>query len=119
MKLLQGFRVRFKGHLCAAVKTGFSRKFILMRLHKDKEPFLSKVESWPDPPDQEYAERVARIDCARAIKRTEWARRKLQGDHFLRGVPSVERVLRDYGTPHRRGKRWKICPIYSQCDTPA
>lgn len=120
------FIVRFKGCVCAAVKTGVSRKPILLRARKAEQPFRVVVPEAADEirrlsengiaADQdEISQRcikVARVECARAIKRTEAARRKLQGNHMLRGVPSVERLLLDYKQT-RRGKRWKICSLYS------
>lgn len=124
-----GFSVRFKGHLCAAVKTGFARKPILFRVREGEEPFVADVaeqhvvlaarapynDILEDP--TAAAEQLARLECARAIKRTEFAYRKLAagGDHMLRGVKSVERLIQLVGgngpTPgFRRGKRWKIVP---------
>lgn len=68
--------------------------------------------------DQVAANCEARLECARAIKRTNVLRKKLSGDHMLRGQAHVERLLRDaYQT--RRGKRWKICPADSQTLIPA
>ena len=112
-----GFSVRFKGHLCAAIKTGFARKFILLRRHKGEEAFVSPIkvflESERPGTGPEDWDRLARLECARAIKRTEWARLKLRGDNFLRGVASVERLLRDYPDKRRpgHGKRWKIVEV--------
>lgn len=105
--------VRFKGHRCAGVKSGLSRKPILIRARKAESTFESPVvyfESEMSLHEVEECRRVARLRCARAIKRTENARRRLQGDHMLRGTPVVERLLRD-SVSTRRGKRWKICPI--------
>ena len=106
--------VRFKGHPCAAVKTGFSKKPILMRMREGEIRYESPIEVFleserPNKGPEEW-DRLARLKCARAIKRTEYCRKKLQGDHMLRGVASVERILKDYQMT-RRGKRWKICPI--------
>lgn len=119
------FGVRFKGHLCAGVKTGFARKPILFRLRDGEEPFRAEISVFlaseaPDPTKPfgpaEW-DRLARLECARAIKRTEEAYRKLAGggNHMLRGVKSVERLIQLLGggpTPRmRRGKRWKIVPL--------
>ena len=106
------YGVRFKGHWCAAVRTGYCRKTVLMRERSADERFISLVDM--NDPDRPEALMLARLECARAIKRTDEARRRLKGDHFLRGVASVERILRD--PPDRRWKgnkrRWRICPIY-------
>lgn len=109
--------VRFKGHVCAAVQTGLSRKPILLRKKKDEPAFVSELDFMPAPDFQSLdaivADQNARLECARAIKRTNALRKKLSGDHMLRGQPHVERLLRDaYQT--RRGKRWKICPADSK-----
>lgn len=110
------YNVRFKGHLCAGVQTGFSRKPILVRKRKNEMPFtviVNIVEGEPDEALLEYYDKAARLECARAIKRTQKAYRSLNGDHLLRGVPSVERLqkLLAPGKVTRRGKRWKICPL--------
>lgn len=110
------YNVRFKGHLCAAVSTGFARKPILVRKRKREMPFtviVNIVEGDPDEDLLQYYDKAARLECARAIKRTEGAYRRLTGDHLLRGVPSVERLqqLLKPGKTTRRGKRWKICPL--------
>lgn len=112
--------VRFKGHACAGVRSGLSRKPILLRANKGEEIFESKIPVFVPvdadyPPD--YPAIAARLDCARAIKRTEAARRRLQGDHLLRGAPTVERLLRDHAKGKRRGKRWKICPVENSTQT--
>lgn len=121
MKPIIGFGVRLDGHWCAAVKTGFSRRFVLMRARKGEERFLSRINFVSDDRGalayelRLNAERIARGACARAIKRTKWARRKLVDPHYdmLRGVANVERVLRGANTS-RRGRRWKICPIFRE-----
>lgn len=112
--------VRFKGHACASVRSGLSRKPILLRARKGEELFVSEVADvvLTETNDPEDVPALARLKCARAIKRTNELRRRLQGDHMLRGTAAVERLLRDYATPHRRGKRWKICPIFSTPETP-
>jgi hypothetical protein len=118
--MIVGYEVRFKGHLCAAVKVGFARKPILMRARKLEEVYVEPLASLSEKPgtpinvgERAEVEMLARIECARAVKRTEEARRRLRGDHLLRGVPSVERVLRDHADNRRpgSGKRWKICPV--------
>lgn len=101
--------VRFKGHLCAAVKSAVCRKPILLRRQAAEEPFLVPIEAREGEKDL-TGERRARVACARAIRRTERARRKLQGDHLCRGTPTIERLLRDYAQT-RRGKRWKIVAV--------
>lgn len=115
------YQVRFKGHLVAAVKTGFSRKPILFRARAGEQLFIAPVpiflESERPGSGSEDWEQLARLECARSIKRTEAAYRKLSGggDHMLRGVKSVERLIQlmeDRVTPgKRRGKRWKIVPV--------
>lgn len=110
------YSVRFKGHLTCAVKSGISRKPILLRAKKNEPAFESPVEPILDTAGLisqyavEHAHKVARLFCARAIKRTEEARRRLRGDHLLRGTEIVERLLRDHKQT-RRGKRWKICKV--------
>ena len=120
---LTGFMVRFKGHPCTAISTGFCRKPVLFRVRKGEKPMLVEVINFVDLTSvsedegkelRALAEQRARIACARAIKRTEECYRRLRGDHFLRGVPSVERLERLFkpGPTTRKGKRWKICPVY-------
>jgi len=108
------YGVRFKGHLCGSVKSGVCRKPILLRAKKGEEPFRSLAYDWDEveqrPVPEQEARKLARLECARAIKRTEAARRRLQGDHMLRGIETVERLLRDHAMT-RRGKRWKIVEI--------
>ena len=108
------YGVRFKGHLCASVKSGLCRKPILLRARKGDAVFRSLARDWDDneerPVPEQEARKLARLECARAIKRTEAARRRLQGDHMLRGIETVERLLRDRAMT-RRGKRWKIVEI--------
>ena len=110
------YGVRFKGHWCASVSSGLARKPILLRAHAGEKLFFATVpvflESERPGTGPADWDRLARLECARAIKRTDRARRLLKGDHMLRGAKTVERLLRDH--PDRRrigsGKRWKICP---------
>lgn len=115
MKYPDSYQVRFKGHLCAAISCGLSRKPILIRARKKETIFeviipYSLGENIVSP--FRLCSKVARLECARAIRRTEHLRKRLQGNHLLRGIKSVERLLRDYEQT-RRGKRWKICPLYA------
>lgn len=113
--VLYGYTVRFKGHLCGTVRTGLSKKPLLMRAKTSEEQFVVLIEANNLAP--KVNQRLARLECARAIKRTEYARRTIRNagrDHMLRGIPSVERILKDAPDKRRAGsgKRWKICPVY-------
>lgn len=119
--------VRFKGHVCASVPTGLSRKPLLLRARKGEAVFVEKILVGHEPEVEDIGhvcvngDKIARVACARAIKRTDAVRLKLRaaGDnHMLRGVQSVERLLRDPVKRSRRGKRWKICPARSEDLTP-
>lgn len=109
---MKTFIVRFKGHVCAGVMTGLSKHPLLLRKKKDESPFLFQCEhktGWEEDIANCYeTEAETRLRATRAIKFTNQVRRRLSGDHLLRGVPSVERLLRD-AKQTRRGKRWKIC----------
>lgn len=116
------YGVRFKGHWCAAVKTGFARKPILLRAKGSEERFEEPIELWPRDEDMvsnPVAKKRAHVACARAIKRTKEAFRRLNNDNMLRGIPSLERLLVLMSTEmrNRRGKVWKICPIYHESRT--
>lgn len=85
-----------------------------MRAKTSEEQFMVLIENNTLAPV--VNQRLARLECARAIKRTEYARRKMRQagpDHMLRGVASVERILKDAPDKRRAGsgKRWKICPV--------
>lgn len=105
--------VRFKGHPCTAFKCALSRKPILLRAGKNEAVVVVRV-THHDNAGREIsgakAQRLARLECARAIRRTESLRRRLNGNNMLRGTDTVERLLRDHDMT-RRGKRWKICPV--------
>lgn len=128
------YGIRYKGHWCAGVRVGFARKPILIRAKKGQPRFEEPIpdeavviKRWlrvglkASPATvKAQCDKVARVACARAIKRTNEAVRRVSGsNHLLRGVPSVERLLALTSTEmrNRRGKVWKICPIYYESRT--
>jgi hypothetical protein len=111
-QLPSAYSVRFKGCEVAGVRSGLSNRPLLLRKRKAEAPFIMPIDWFFEEAagNKILAANLARLECARAIKRTEYARRVLQGNHMLRGIPAVERLLRDYQQT-RRGKRWKICQV--------
>ncbi len=113
---MTAFIVRFNGHACAAVKTGLAREPILFRARKGEEIYVQKSpwigEGLPAELEK-MGERIARIACARLIKRTEFIKQILRRDlslEDLKATKSGRRILMERTAP-RPGKRWKICRV--------
>lgn len=72
------------------------------------------------------AELLTRLEAARAIRRTDDARHRLAllvahstlAGETLPRIKSAARLMADskLGPITRRGKRWKICPVYGELD---
>lgn len=103
---LIGYKVHLNGRPTTAILTGLCRKPIFVRARKGDVPFfvLLLSDEWGISP-------VA--VCWAHIRRTKRVARELHGDHLLRGIPSVERVLQAKKFRNRRGRVWSIRPVYA------